>query len=165
VRSEVIIQRRFPVYDFVIRSTHPTNDVVARINGAIIPPRWRFSLFPSGQLVGRVEGSEFACHPETTFFGGGAGPSVRGEVTARADGGTDISIRAVYWFIFTVPAFFILLSIYFTVWPDTPDDRIGGLKMFAEVLIVAVILYSVEMVRVRHLLEEVFGLQRTSLYG
>lgn len=157
MRSEIVVQRRFPTYDFVVRSALPSEQVMAIVSGAIIAPRWRFSLMPSRQLVGQVEGHTFKCRPETSAFGGNAVPLIRGEVIPRADGGTDVLVRAIDWFIYIVPGFFIILSVYFMLFSQTVEERWGGVKMFAEISLMATILYAIEMFRVRRLFEQVFA--------
>lgn len=127
------------------------------VSEAIMAPRWRFSLMPSRQLVGKVEGCTFSCRPETAAFGGSAVPLIRGEVFPRADGGTDILVRAIDWFIYIVPGFFIVLSVYFMLFSQTAEERWSGLGMFAEVGTIATILYAIEMIRVRRLFEQVFA--------
>jgi hypothetical protein len=154
MRSEIVVQRRFPTYDFVIRTPLATAAVMSVLQRAIIEPRWYLSLRPSPLLVGKVDGSTFKCRPETTMFGGNAVPLVRGQIVTRADGGTDILIRAIDWFIYIVPTPFMLLGLYWMIF--SAEERWGGAKMFCGTLVVALMLYFIEVTRVRRLFEHFF---------
>lgn len=154
--SNICVLRRFPTFDFVISTRLSRADAITRLEIAFEEPSKSSWPFPKAQFYGSIDGSAFRCSPRTSALGGNAVANVSGEIIPRPDGGVDINVRIIDWFIYVFGAPFFALLIFFAVTGETVADKwkaAGGVLWLAIILSVV---YLADAQFVRSIFERIF---------
>jgi hypothetical protein len=157
--SHLLVQRRFPTYDFIVRTALSRQQAIDTLMFAMSEPSSTSWPSPKPHLSGTVSGGTFTCRPRTSVFGGNAVPAISGEIVPRADGGTDILVRVFEWFVFLLPGVFVLLGIYFAAVADGRSEFLKALAMIGWSVAVGAALYAAEAAFARSIFARIFSVQ------
>jgi len=101
---ELIVQRWFPTYDFVVRTPLSQKEAAARIEALVAPaPRPKGFVLGDRRIYGRSDGSLFRLYLGKSGLQGSV--TVEGSLIPRDGGGTDIPVRVAMsrpWLVFVL---------------------------------------------------------------
>jgi len=156
---KIVVLRWFPTYDFVVRTSLSREAAVEALMSAMEEPSTRNWPWPKPHLSGRVTDGTFRCRPRTSALGGNAVPSVAGEIVPRADGGTDVLVRVIEWFVFFLAGIlvvFAVLGIVVSARAATASQILKGVALAAWMLLTGTALYVIEARFVRKIFARIF---------
>ena len=120
-------------------------------------PSVRSWPLPKAHLSGRVSDGTFSCRPRTSAFGGNAVPSVSGQIVPRPDGGTDIVVRVIEWFVFVMGSFGVTVTLVFVFNAASTAEMLKAIALCGWLLVVMAGIYAAEAVFVRNIFARIFS--------
>jgi hypothetical protein len=154
---EILVQRWFPTFDFIIRTQLTRAEAQAVLEDAMREPSTRSWPSPKPHLSGTVEGGTFTCRPRTSAFGGNAVPNVSGQLIPRADGGTDVLVRVINWFVYLMFGLVVGVLTYVALTSHaTRSEIVKGALVFSWLLLCAAGIYAGEVSFVKKIFVRLF---------
>jgi hypothetical protein len=154
---EILVQRWFPTFDFVVRTPLTRAEAERVLDEAMREPSTYSWPSPKPNLSGSVHGGTFSCRPRTSAFGGNAAPSVSGQLVPRTDGGTDVVVRVINWFVYLMTGFMVVMAGAVIV--NGGSDRAGivkGVLIGSWLLLCAAGIYATEATFVKKIFGRLF---------
>ncbi len=140
-----------------MRTSLPRDKVVSILSEAMLELSTRTWPLPKPHLRGEVQGGTFTCHPRTSAFGGNAVPAVSGEIISRSDGGTDVVVRVVEWFVFLLFGLVTIGGAIAVSHAESVSDAAKGIGVIMWMLLCAAGIYAAEAVFVRSIFARLFS--------
>jgi hypothetical protein len=154
---EILVQRWFPTFDFVVRTPLSRAEAERVLDEAMTEPSTQSWPSPKPHLEGKVSGGTFRCQPRTSAFGGNAAPNVSGQLVPRTDGGTDVVVRVINWFVYLMTGFMVVMAGAVIV--NGGSDRAGivkGVLIGSWLLLCAAGIYATEATFVKKIFGRLF---------
>jgi hypothetical protein len=154
--TTIAVQRRFPTFDFVCRTALSREDAAARLDAAFKEPSGT-SWPAKPHMNGKVEGGTFSANPRTSALGGNAAPNVSGKLVPRSDGGTDVVVRVVNWFVFIMSAFVVFVPLVPLFSESSTAAVFKTVAIQSWLLVCLAGLYWAEVAFVKRIFKRIYG--------
>jgi hypothetical protein len=159
---EININRRFPVYEFVVRvsGTLDACEAVLRQNIDPLPGLVASMRADAGKAYGSVDGSTFTFRPLAGILGGTTRPIVSGYVVPESTSVTDVLVvvRLSWWsWAFVLAIWLMAVTAYIGEPFAQLAEWLNAVWTLALVTVGATALHLVEARRIRKAVEGWFG--------